>query len=120
MEFKEGIVARIIKDPLPENIGKRVLLCARPSSDLVAKEDLNKIAAWRVWPIDDVVAIGPRGITGKSLFIALQKTYLFHLIVKDEDLEVLPTDNDGSEVHVFTQHPLEHLLNTGMDGNATY
>lgn len=119
MELKEGVVARITKNDFPENIGKRVLLRTRPPMNILTEKGLSNIKGWLVWPIDDICVKTPDRDLTTTIFPGMQKTFLTHLVVKDEEIEALETDNDGSASYKFTQHPLDHLLNTGMDGHAT-
>lgn len=117
-ELKEGIVARIVSDEFPENIGKRVYLRHRPGNEILTSADADTVNSWVIYPIDDIVASYPNKNAGKRVAKGMMKTFLFHVIVFDKDMEVLESDNTGEDF-VFAPHPLQVQLEEGVGDNAT-
>ncbi len=119
LELKEGIVARIINDEFPENIDKRVYLRHRPGSDFLAKEDLNVVKGWVVYPIDDIVVSYVTKHGGSSIAKGMEETFVFHVLVLDKDMEALESDNTGVN-YVFSPNPLRLCLEKGVGDNVTH
>lgn len=119
LELKEGIVARIVNDEFPENIGKRVYLRHRPGSELLTTVDVGTIDSWVIYPVDDIIASYPNKQAGSRVAKGMVKTYLFHIIVFDKDIEALESDNTGEE-HLFKPSPLQVQLEKGVGDNVTH
>ena len=94
-KLSPGIVARILTDEWPENIGKRIELIRRPiiGSDLVCTDDVNiYLKGWIVKPLDDLVMNGI-GTGGPITIKAGETSGMFMIIFKESDIEVLDSDN---------------------------